>query len=64
MIGAGHSLRCIGIGFTHAHWQDVEWLVVTSLPIKMCVCQCSIVLGRFAYLSYPVASQNADGLGK
>ena len=22
-----------------------------SLPNKMCICQCSIVLGRFAYLS-------------
>ena len=35
----GHSLRCVGVGFVHASWQDVEWLV-PSLPIKTCVYQC------------------------
>ena len=29
---------------------DVEWLL-SSLPIKMCICQCSVNLGRFVYRS-------------
>ena len=32
------------------HWQNVEWLL-PSLPIKTCVYQCSVDLGRFVYRS-------------
>ena len=24
-VEQGHSLRCVGVGFAHAHWQDVDY---------------------------------------
>ena len=37
MVEWDHSLRCVGVGFAHARWQDVEWLL-PSLPINRLYC--------------------------
>ena len=48
--------RSLGMGRLHVIcWSSVTLsakvgkAVSQSLPIKMCICQCSIVLGRFVY---------------